>query len=157
MAKRPIHLICVGKIKEAFLQAGCNHYLERLKHWRNLSLQEVRDGDAALTCEARKLQEGERLLKALNPHDLPIVLDERGTSLSSPQLAHLLKTIEDDNLGIPCFLIGGPFGLSEAVRQRAKRLLALSSMTYTHELARLILLEQLYRAECILRKVPYHH
>ena len=157
MAKRPIHLLCVGKVKEPFLQQGCSHYLERLRHWRNPLLQEVRDAQACLATEARKEQEGERLLKALKPHDLPLVLDERGLSLTSRELAGLLTKIEEKQLGIPCFIIGGPFGLCESVRKIAHALIALSPMTFPHELARLILLEQLYRAECIVHKVPYHH
>ncbi|MBR3663107.1 MAG: 23S rRNA (pseudouridine(1915)-N(3))-methyltransferase RlmH [Desulfovibrio sp.] len=156
MTGKSLHLIFVGKLKQRFLQTGCDLYLERLGHWRKIHLDEVRDA-AKETSQARNLEEGRQLLKALAPQDLPIVLDERGEQMSSQDLANLLKRIDDNNLGCPCFLIGGPFGLSQEVRARAWKLLSLSSMTLPHELARLILLEQLYRAESILHRVPYHH
>ena len=101
--------------------------------------------------------EGRRLLEALGPQDVPLVLDERGITMTSPQLAQLLQKIDNNAMGRACFIIGGAYGLDEAVRQRAWKLVSLSSMTFPHELARVLLLEQLYRAECIIRKVPYHH
>ena len=89
--------------------------------------------------------------------EMPLVLDERGITMTSPQLAQLLQKIDNNAMGRACFIIGGAYGRDEAVRQRAWKLVSLSSMTFPHELARVLLLEQLYRAECIIRKVPYHH
>ena len=85
------------------------------------------------------------------------MLDERGERLTSPQWAELLRRMDTEARGRPCFLVGGAWGLDPTVRDRACRILRLSDLTLPHELARVVLLEQLYRAECILRKVPYHH
>ena len=92
------------------------------------------------------------------------MLDERGITMTSPQLAQLLQKIDNNAMGRACFIIGGAYGLDEAVRQRAWKLVSLSSMTFPHELARVLLLEQLYRGFKIchgqtyhIRKVPYHH
>ena len=117
----------------------------------------MRDGDAALPPDRRNSLEGRRILEALAPQDVPLVLDERGLSLTSPQLAALLRQLDQEARGRACFIVGGAWGLDEAVRGRAYRLISLSAMTLPHELARVVLLEQMYRAECILRKVPYHH
>ena len=145
-----MRLLSVGKLKVPF-------WKDAAAHWRRLECVEVRDGDPALPQARRNELEGRRLLEALDPQDVPLVLDERGTALTSPQLARLLQKIDDDALGRACFIIGGAYGLDEAVRRRAWKLVSLSSMTFPHELARVLLLEQLYRAECIIRKVPYHH
>ena len=85
------------------------------------------------------------------------MLDEHGQKLSSPQLAALLRRLDQEARGRACFVVGGAWGLDDSVRQRAFKVLSLSDMTLPHELARVVLLEQIYRAECILRKVPYHH
>ena len=147
----------MGKVKTPFWREAAAHYAERLGRWRRVELTEVRDGDAALAPAARSAQEGQRLLEALgSPGVAAIALDERGEALDSPGLAALLRRYDDQALR-PAFVIGGPFGLSPAVLAASSRRLSLSAMTWPHELARVLLLEQLYRAECILRKVPYHH
>ncbi len=133
------------------------HYSRRIGRWRPLDVTEVRDGDAGLDAAQRNSQEGRRLLEALTPQDVPIVMDERGSALTSREFAGLLHKLDLDAAGRPCFLVGGPFGMDDAVRAVARRTLCLGPMTLPHELARVLLLEQLYRAECILRKVPYHH
>ena len=158
MAGNLLRLLCVGKLKTPFWREAAAHYAERLGRWRRVELIEVRDGDAALTPAARSAQEGRRLLEALGPEGprLAIALDEGGEALDSPGLAALLRQYDEQALR-PIFVIGGPFGFSPEVRAGCRRRLSLSAMTWPHELARVLLLEQLYRAECILRKVPYHH
>ena len=147
----------MGKVKTPFWREAAAHYAERLGRWRRVELIEVRDGDAALAPAARSAQEGQRLLEALgSPGVAAIALDEGGEALDSPGLAALLRRYDEQALR-PAFVIGGPFGLSPAVLAASSRRLSLSAMTWPHELARVLLLEQLYRAECILRKVPYHH
>ncbi len=147
----------MGRLKTVFWKDAAAHYATRIARWRRLECAEVRDGDAALTPERRTALEGRRILEALAPQDLPLALDERGEKLTSPQLAALLRQMDQEARGRVCFIVGGAYGLDEEVRARACRLLSLSAMTLPHELARVVLLEQLYRAECILRKVPYHH
>ncbi|WP_165176097.1 23S rRNA (pseudouridine(1915)-N(3))-methyltransferase RlmH [Desulfovibrio sp. ZJ369] len=157
MIGKPLRLLSVGRLKTVFWKDAAAHYATRIARWRRLECAEVRDGDAALTPERRTALEGRRILEALAPQDLPLALDERGEKLTSPQLAALLRQMDQEARGRVCFIVGGAYGLDEEVRARACRLLSLSAMTLPHELARVVLLEQLYRAECILRKVPYHH
>lgn len=157
MTGKPLRLLSVGKLKVPFWKDAAAHYSQRINRWRRLECVEVRDGDPALPQAQRNELEGHRLLEALGPQDVPLVLDERGITMTSPQLAQLLQKIDNNAMGRACFIIGGAYGLDEAVRQRAWKLVSLSSMTFPHELARVLLLEQLYRAECIIRKVPYHH
>ena len=157
MAGRPLRLVCVGKLKTAFYKNGCAHYLDKLRHWRTLELTEVRDGDASLAPEQRSSQECSRMEQTLAPQDIPLVLDGLGESITSNGLAAMLQDFDRQGLGRPCFIIGGPYGLTDAIRHTARRMLALSAMTLPHEMARLMLLEQLYRAESILRHLPYHH
>lgn len=157
MTGKPLRLISVGRLKTPFWKDAAAHYLARITRWRRLECTEVRDGDAALPPDRRNALEGRHILEALTPQDVPLVLDERGCSLTSPQLAALLRQLDQEARGRACFIVGGAWGLDEAVRGRAYRLISLSAMTLPHELARVVLLEQLYRAECILRKVPYHH
>ena len=157
MTGKPLRLISVGRLKTPFWKDAAAHYLARITRWRRLECTEVRDGYAALPPDLRNSLAGRRILEALAPQDVPLVLDERGLSLTSPQLAALLGQLDQEARGRACFIVGGAWGLDEAVRGRAYRLISLSAMTLPHELARVVLLEQLYRAECILRKVPYHH
>jgi len=147
----------VGKLKTPFWKDAAAHYLTRIKRWRHLEYTETRDGDAALPPDQRNALEGRRIIEALAPQDVALVLDERGEKLTSPQLAALLRQLDQDARGRTCFIVGGAWGLDDSVRQRAFKVLSLSDMTLPHELARVVLLEQIYRAECILRKVPYHH
>ena len=147
----------MGKLKTPFWKDAAAHYLTRIKRWRHLEYTEVRDGDAALPSDQRNALEGRRIIDALSPQDVALVLDERGQKLSSPDLAALLRQLDQDARGRACFVVGGAWGLDDSVRQRAFKVLSLSDMTLPHELARVVLLEQIYRAECILRKVPYHH
>lgn len=157
MSGKAIRLISVGRLKVSFWKEAANHYQKRLMNWRPLTCTEVRDGDAALPMDKRKSIEGKRILEAISPQDVTLVLDERGKELSSTEMAALLCKLDREAEGRACFIIGGAFGLDEVVRKRARHILRLSAMTLPHELARVVLLEQLYRAECILRKVPYHH
>ena len=91
------------------------------------------------------------------PASISVITAEQIATAPVNDLADLLRQMDHDARGRACFVIGGAWGLDEAVRQRASRCISLSHMTLPHELARVVLLEQLYRAECILRKVPYHH
>ncbi|MDE5879572.1 MAG: 23S rRNA (pseudouridine(1915)-N(3))-methyltransferase RlmH [Desulfovibrio sp.] len=156
MAGTLVRLLCVGRLKTPFWREAAAHYAERLGRWRRVELVEVRDGDAALAPAQRSAQEGRRLLEALARETAVVALDEGGETLDSPGLAALLRRF-DEAAQRPTFVIGGPFGLSPEVRAACPKRLSLSALTWPHELARVLLLEQLYRAECILRKIPYHH
>ena len=151
-----IHIIAVGRLREAHWKNAAEAYTRRLGRSYELAWTIIKDGDAALPPETRALAEGERILQALKASLLPVCLDERGDPLSSEQFAHFLRC-SFDAARAPCFIIGGAYGLSDAVRQRAEKSISFGPMTLPHELARVLLLEQLYRADAILHKRPYHH
>lgn len=141
--------ITVGKIKESWIIQGCSEYEKRLKPFCKLEITILKDKQ---TIE----QEAEVILKHIKDDDFVIVLDERGKEASSKLLAEFIrkKTI-DENKKL-CFVIGSALGLSEQIKQRANLLLSLSQMTFTHEMARLFLLEQIYRAHMINSNREYH-
>lgn len=148
-------IVCVGKLKARLWQPAFEHYFKLVSHWQTLRVVEVKDGDATAPPAMRNQQEGKRLLEQLEPADRPIVLDMIGAALDSRQFAEYLAS--NSQLKRLVFIIGGPFGLAPEIIQRASLRLSLSSMTFPHDLARIMLLEQLYRAGSILGKYPYHH
>ncbi len=157
MAKKPLRIIAVGALKTAHWKQAAAHYTQRIQHWRTLQEIIVKDGDAALPVPERNAFEGQRLLASITPQDIVICLDEKGKNYTSQEFAKFLQHISENATRTPCFIIGGAFGLDDTVRKAAQHKLALGPMTFPHELARVLLLEQLYRAEAIVRGVPYHH
>jgi 23S rRNA (pseudouridine1915-N3)-methyltransferase len=115
----------------------------------------VKDGDAGLSPAERREQEGERILGRIRPADVVFCLDETGGEKTSAEFAALVRGLHDAGR-IPCFVVGGPDGLAPRVPAAAEHVLSLGRMTLPHELARVLLLEQLYRAENIIRNTPYH-
>ncbi|MBU1247152.1 MAG: 23S rRNA (pseudouridine(1915)-N(3))-methyltransferase RlmH [Proteobacteria bacterium] len=152
-----IRLLFVGKLKESFTRDGCEHYLGKLKRFFTVEQTLLKDAPAKLPAEEKKRAEGETILKALTPKDFVIALDEHGKECTSRQLAQQLTRWIEDPSRTPCFLIGGPFGLSEEAKNRADITIALGKPTWPHELCRVMLLEQLYRAASINKGLPYHH
>lgn len=144
-------------MKTPFWKDAASHYIQRIGRMRRIDCREVRDGNPSLPTDRRKAEEGRRLLECPEPGDALLVLDEGGTPLTSQGLADLLRGIDASSPGPPAFVVGGPYGLDPSVLARASRIISLSSMTLPHELARVVLLEQLYRALCILGNIPYHH
>jgi len=138
-----VKLICVGKVKEGFIKGGISHYLTRLKTSR-LKIVEVADSNPE--------KEGAIILSKIKEEDYVIALSEKGSSTSSTEFAFMLSDVEKNFV----FIIGGPDGLDEKVIKRANEVTSLSKMTFTHEMARLILLEQIYRAVQINEGRPYH-
>lgn len=132
-------------------------YAKRLSRFRRLEVCEVKDAEAAQDQTRRRDIESARLVEALQPQDRVIVLDERGKDLTSVQLAASLDKWDAQGQGRTSFVIGGPFGFTDIVRGRASFLWRLSALTLPHELARVLLMEQLYRAESLRANVPYHH
>ncbi|MDR1126131.1 MAG: 23S rRNA (pseudouridine(1915)-N(3))-methyltransferase RlmH [Deltaproteobacteria bacterium] len=152
-------ILSVGRLKIPFWREAADYYRKKLRHTWKVEEIQVRDGDAALGPDERKRQEGVRLLTALPPASsgaVHICLDEYGREISSQDLAGLLQECQMETR-VPCFIIGGAYGLSAEVLQRAHRRLSLSKLTFTHELAQALLWEQLYRADSILRNTGYHH
>jgi 23S rRNA (pseudouridine1915-N3)-methyltransferase len=152
-----IHILMVGKTKEAFIQEGVTFYARRLKPFFRLTLKSVREEKERknLAAEVIKTREGERLRAQIPPKAYVAALDPRGKEFSTEEFAAWLARREEDGRPL-AFLIGGHLGLDEATCAAAREKLALSRLTLTHELSRLVLLEQLYRAKTILMGHPYH-
>ena len=153
---KKIHLLAVGKIKTAYWRDAAELYLKRLSHMVSVEESIVRDAEATLPLPERMETEAERLRKHHRPSDVLICMDERGASFTSEGFAAFLQKLYGSGR-TPCFVVGGAFGLASSFKERADHLLALSPMTFPHELARVILLEQIYRAENILAGTGYHH
>ncbi|MGE4553896.1 MAG: 23S rRNA (pseudouridine(1915)-N(3))-methyltransferase RlmH [Desulfovibrionaceae bacterium] len=152
-----LRCIFTGRLKEPFARDWFEHYRGRLAPHVQFTETVLRDADGRLPPERRREAEGKAILEALGPGDLPVVLDERGRDCTSRQFADRLRGWFEDPGRTPCFVIGGPYGFGDEVRRRAAMLLRLGSMTWPHELARVMLMEQLYRAVSILKGSPYHH
>ncbi|MGE9292234.1 MAG: 23S rRNA (pseudouridine(1915)-N(3))-methyltransferase RlmH [Puniceicoccales bacterium] len=144
-----IRLLVVGKMKEPSWRERAEEYAKRLRPYATLEITEIRDSDPE--------REGERLLKALEKERGRVfALAEEGKCRPSSALADALDELRTNSQDA-AFIVGGPYGLSAEVKARADTLLSLSPMTFTHEMARVILLEQLYRAFSILHGSGYHH
>lgn len=157
MTLKPLRIIAVGRIRTPFWKSAAEHYITRITRWRTFTETIVRDGEPALPILDRNALEGKGILAALAPTDIPICLDERGKQFTSRQFSVFLDELSENVSRRPCFIIGGAFGLDDTVKQAARHTIALGALTLPHELARVVLLEQVYRAEALLRNLPYHH
>ncbi len=157
-----INIIAVGKIKEDYLKAGIAEFVKRLQPFCSLRFSECAEEKLAENPSAAERsqaldKEGERLLKLVRKDDFVLVLDVAGKMLSSEELASLLEQKGLAGQSNIALLIGGAYGLSERVRERADLRLSFSRMTFTHQMIRLLLVEQIYRAFKIVRKEKYHN
>lgn len=156
-----IRIVAVGKLKEKYLREGVAEYEKRLAPFASVELLETREEYMAENpSEAQRQQtlakEGERLLRLVPEKSFLIVLDVKGKLLSSEVLAKELASLALQGQSDLTFLIGGAFGLSQAVRERADLRISFSPMTFTHQMVRLLLYEQIYRAFKINRGEKYH-
>ena len=151
-------LIQIGKTEEKYLKEGISIYEKRLKHYCKFEVEEIPALKAAknLSIDEQKRKEGELILQKLTNSDFVILLDEVGKEFNSPKFAQYLQKKMNSGLNI-VFVIGGPFGFSQDVYQRANDKVALSQLTLTHQMVRLFFAEQLYRGFTILRGEKYHH
>jgi 23S rRNA (pseudouridine1915-N3)-methyltransferase len=155
----PLHirLIAVGKLRNSIWLPAVMEYSRRLQHYAKFDLVEVRDVVGKGLPEAAALtEEGKAIHQTLATSHYLVALDRAGKSTSSEQLAQLLRKQMDAGIRKMDFVIGGPVGLDTRIIERANLRLSLSAMTLPHELARVVLLEQLYRALTILHGEPYH-
>jgi len=156
-----VRIIAVGKIKERFLTEGIAEYEKRLIPYLKLSIAEIaeerRGVHANAGAEAQAIErEGERILAAIPDGAVVVALDVRGKELSSEQLAARMHEWQMAGVSPVVFVIGGDLGISRAVLARADLRLSLSPMTFTHQMVRMIILEQIYRASRINSGEPYH-
>jgi len=152
-----IHLVAIGKTKEKYLIKGLELYRKRLKHYVKLEYTEWPGVKQWSSSEELKQKEAEYILSKLNPLDNLVLLDECGVMKSSKQMAHLIESWQVNQRGTVWIIIGGAFGFSEKIKSKADLLLSLSKMTFTHQMIRLFILEQLYRAFSITRGEKYHN
>ncbi len=154
-----IKLIAVGKTDNPSLQQLISTYEKRLSYYINFELQLLPDikNNKSLSEEQQKIKEGELILSYVEPSHHLILLDERGKEYTSIAFADELQKKMNTGIKQLTFVIGGPYGFSQAVYQRANSKLSLSKLTFSHQMIRLFFVEQLYRAFTILRNEPYHH
>lgn len=152
-------LLCIGKTDESFVKTGIENYVKRLKHYIHFDISIISDikNVKHLTQEQQRVREGELMLKQLSNSDFVVLLDERGAAFRSVEFASFLEQKMVGSVQHIVFIIGGPYGFSEEVYQRANQQLSLSKMTFSHQMVRLFFVEQFYRALTILRGEPYHH
>lgn len=157
-----IQIIQVGKTKHSFIEEGAQEYLKRLWASAEITIDTLKEfsiddsSNAALRSKAIE-QEGRAILNKIKEGAYLIALDEQGRQFNSREFAQKINQIRDQQGGKLTFVIGGSFGLSDAVKQKADLILSFSKFTFTHEQIRLLLLEQVYRAFTILANKTYHY
>ena len=154
-----ILLIVVGKTDQKWLIDGIGQYTERLTHFAQFEMQVIPDirNTKNMDFQTQKVREGEQILNLLQPSDDVYLLDDKGKEMTSPEMAQWLEKRMAQSTKRLVFIIGGPYGFSPAVYERANEQLSLSRLTFSHQMVRTIFLEQLYRACTIIKGEPYHH
>ena len=153
-----ITLLVVGKTTDSHIEILVQEYQKRLSHYVPFALQVIPElkKNKALTSEQQKQAEGELILRTITPATDLILLDEHGKEYRSIEFADYIQKRMSSGRDV-VFVVGGPYGFSEAVYQRANGKISLSKMTFSHQMVRLFFVEQIYRAMTILRGEPYHH
>ena len=154
-----IKLLAIGKTDNKQLQALIDDYQKRLGFYVKFEFEIIPDLKKVknLSEDQQKQKEGELILNKLNPTDVLILLDENGKQLDSIGFSNYLQKHMNSGIKQLVFVIGGPYGFSPEVYQKANGKLSLSIMTFSHQMIRLFVIEQLYRGFTILRNEPYHH
>jgi 23S rRNA (pseudouridine1915-N3)-methyltransferase len=152
-------VLCMGKTKERFVQEGLKKYLRLLNHFTDVEIKELKEEKISDLKDAPLIRkkEAERIFKTVSASPLLVSLDERGDEFTSHEFAAFLNTLLESGARELVFVIGGALGLDERVIERSKKTVALSRWTFTHEMARLVLLEQLYRSYTIIKGKTYHY
>lgn len=153
--------LTIGKIKEKWMRQGIDEYLKRLSPIAKVEVlspdeEKMPENPSPALKEKVMEKEGEKLLKYLKDEDFLILLDLKGKPVTSEELAHIIRQKMVSGTSHFFFMIGGPYGNGENIRRRANLKISISAMTFTHQMARLILAEQVYRAMKIIRHEPYH-
>lgn len=154
-----ILLIVIGKTDQKWLTEGISQYIERLSHFCQFEMQVIPDirNTRSMDQNVQKIREGELILNLLQASDDVWLLDDKGREMSSAETAQWLQKRMAQSTKRLVFIIGGPYGFSFDVYARVPGRLSLSRMTFSHQMVRLIFVEQLYRAFSILNNLPYHH
>lgn len=149
-------ILLLGKTKDSFLSEGIAEYCKRLKHYTSIQLKVLKVKNFKGSDQYIKEKEGEILLNNIHPASMIIALDAKGQQFSSEKFATLISQWQLSGKKHISFIIGGPLGLSDELLRRAEKKISLSQMTFTHDMVRLFLLEQLYRAYTINAGEKYH-
>lgn len=154
-----ITLILIGKTDADYLKVGIDLYLKRLKHYVNFKTIVIPDikKKKNLSFEQQKKEEGDLIQKQLKADDFIVLLDENGKSYTSEGFSSFINKKMISGIKNLVFIIGGPYGFSDDIYKIAQQKIALSEMTFSHQMVRLIFVEQVYRAFTILKNEPYHH
>lgn len=154
-----INLLVIGKTDAGYIREGIEEYEKRLQRYVTYEMKILPDVKNAknLTEALQKEKEGEMILEEIPATDWVILLDEKGKEFTSLEFAEFLKQKMVRSLKKIVFVVGGPYGFSEQVYQRANDKISLSKMTFSHQMVRMIFAEQIYRAMTILKGEPYHH
>lgn len=155
------YVVCIGKLKDAYLRDGVAEFVKRMRPYGGITITELNEskiGDKPSDADRKQVvdEEGERLLKVVPKNAYTVLLDVYGKTMSSEDLAKTVAKLEVDGVSDMAFIIGGAFGVSEALRQSVNYKLSFSPMTFTHQMVRLLLVEQIYRASKINRNESYH-
>ncbi|MCK8816683.1 23S rRNA (pseudouridine(1915)-N(3))-methyltransferase RlmH [Natroniella sulfidigena] len=156
-----IRIITVGKVKENYINQGIDQFCKRLQGYTKLDILEVKDekiGNNLSSAEVKQIkeEEAEKIMTKLDDRAYTIALDPQGKPMTSEGLAKSIGNLQVQGYSTIEFIIGGALGLAQKIRNIADYVLTFSHMTFTHQMIRLILLEQVYRAFKILRNEPYH-
>lgn len=154
-----IKLIVLGKTDSSRLSQLIDEYRNRLGHYIKFEIETIPDikNNKNLSGKQQKEKEGEAILSKLNTTDFLVLLDENGKQYTSVEFSGYLQKKMNSGLRQLVFVVGGPYGFSDAVYQKCQGKISLSKMTFSHQMVRLFIVEQLYRAFTILRNEPYHH
>jgi 23S rRNA (pseudouridine1915-N3)-methyltransferase len=154
-----LKLMVVGRVKQDYLRAALGDFTQRINKYSSLEIIELKEERIAPRVDPERIKEkeAERILSRLDPRSYNVALDEQGKELSSLEFARLFEEVSRKGYREMCFVIGGALGLSSRIKEQADVILTLSRMTFTHEMIRLFLLEQIYRAFTIIRGEPYHN
>ncbi len=155
------YVVCIGKLKDAYLRDGVAEFIKRMRPYGGITITELNEskiGDKPSDADRKQVvvEEGERLLKAVPKNAYTVLLDVYGKTMSSEELAKTIAKLEVDGISDMAFIVGGAFGVSDELRQSVNYKLSFSPMTFTHQMVRLLLVEQIYRASKINRNEPYH-
>lgn len=155
------YVICIGKLKDAYLRDGVAEFVKRMRPYGGITITELNEskiGDKPSDADRKQvvIEEGERLLKNVPKNAYIVLLDVYGKTMSSEDLAKTVAKLEVDGVSDMAFIVGGAFGVSDELRRSVNYKLSFSPMTFTHQMVRLLLVEQIYRASKINRNEPYH-
>ena len=155
------YVVCIGKLKDAYLRDGVAEFVKRMRPYGGITITELNEskiGDKPSDADRKQVvvEEGERLLKAVPKNAYTVLLDVYGKTMSSEDLAKTIAKLEVDGISDMAFIVGGAFGVSDELRKSVNYKLSFSPMTFTHQMVRLLLVEQIYMASKINRNEPYH-